>query len=177
VGQVLTNTEREIYNRSKRFKEQIARKAEELRQRKLAPVVIEATPEPQSEAPAEPKPDPVQEWVLRQLNTAPPIPFPTQSAFPNVQAACCRYFKILKGDLLGRKRTAHLAYARQVGMYIVRKYYPHRSFPEIGRRFGGRDHTTALHSCQKIQALINVGHEQTIADVRAVEALLQAEQA
>jgi chromosomal replication initiator protein len=170
---VLTSIELEIHNRSKRFKEQIARKAEELRLSKLAPVVIEATPEPQQEA--EPKPDPVQEWVSRQLNSAEAIPFPKRSDFLNVQAACCHYFGILKSELIGRRRTAHLAYARQIGMYLLRKYYPHRSFPEIGRRFGGRDHTTALHSCQKIQALINIGHEKTIADVKAVEALLHTE--
>lgn len=56
-------------------------------------------------------------------------------------------FKVV--DIKSQRRSAALVEARQIGMYLA-KTLCEFSYPEIGRRFGGRDHTTAIHSVQKI---------------------------
>ena len=53
-------------------------------------------------------------------------------------------------DLKSSRRSAQLVWPRQVGMWLCKRFTLD-SLPEIGRRFGGRDHTTVLHSCRKIQ--------------------------
>jgi len=59
------------------------------------------------------------------------------------------YFKISYGDLKGKKRTKNIAHPRQVAMYIAREITEY-STTELGLEFGGRDHTTVMHGCQKI---------------------------
>jgi chromosomal replication initiator protein len=54
---------------------------------------------------------------------------------------------------LSSPRTANVVRPRQVAMYLA-KTLTLRSLPEIGRRFGGRDHTTVLHAVRKIEALV-----------------------
>lgn len=56
-------------------------------------------------------------------------------------------------DLKSQRRTGPVVRARQVAMYLAKKLTA-ASLPEIGRRFGGRDHTTVLHAVRKIEALI-----------------------
>ncbi|HEY6578469.1 MAG TPA: helix-turn-helix domain-containing protein, partial [Rhizomicrobium sp.] len=51
-----------------------------------------------------------------------------------------------------QQRSRRVARPRQVAMFLARTI-TQRSLPEIGRRFGGRDHTTVLHACRRIQAL------------------------
>ena len=58
-----------------------------------------------------------------------------------------------KGEGASR-RTANVVRPRQVAMYLA-KTLTLRSLPEIGRRFGGRDHTTVLHAVRKIEALVS----------------------
>jgi chromosomal replication initiator protein len=65
----------------------------------------------------------------------------------------CKYFHISKEDLLGRRRTKELVVPRQVTMYMLR-YEINLSYPEIGREMGGKDHTTIMHGCKKIEAEI-----------------------
>ena len=55
---------------------------------------------------------------------------------------------------LSSRRTANVVRPRQVAMYLA-KLLTLRSLPEIGRRFGGRDHTTVLHAVRKIEGLSN----------------------
>lgn len=55
--------------------------------------------------------------------------------------------------MLSKKRTADVVRPRQIGMFLS-KYMTDRSLPEIGRKFGGRDHTTVLHSIRKIEERI-----------------------
>lgn len=59
------------------------------------------------------------------------------------------HFKISYGDLKGKKRTKNIAFPRQVAMYIAREITEY-STTELGLEFGGRDHTTVMHGCQKI---------------------------
>lgn len=61
-----------------------------------------------------------------------------------------RHFGVSKGDLLSQRRHRSVVWPRQVGMYLA-KQLTARSLPEIGRRFGNRDHTTVLHAIRKIE--------------------------
>ena len=66
-----------------------------------------------------------------------------------IQDMTASYFKITTSDLLSKKRTQSLAQARQVAMYLCREL-TNSSLPQIGERFGGRDHTTVMHAYNKI---------------------------
>lgn len=70
----------------------------------------------------------------------------------NIQKTVAEYFKIRVGDLLSKKRTRSIARPRQIGMALAKELTNH-SLPEIGDAFGGRDHTTVLHGCRRIQSL------------------------
>ncbi|TFG81894.1 MAG: chromosomal replication initiator protein DnaA, partial [Spirochaetales bacterium] len=59
------------------------------------------------------------------------------------------HFKLTSNDLKGKKRTKNIVFPRQVAMYIARDITEY-STTELGLEFGGRDHTTVMHSCQKI---------------------------
>lgn len=58
-------------------------------------------------------------------------------------------FKVSYNDLKGKKRTRNIAFPRQVAMYIAREITEF-STTELGLEFGGRDHTTVMHACQKV---------------------------
>lgn len=69
-----------------------------------------------------------------------------------IQRAVCRYYRISRADMLSERRTVNIVRPRQVAMYLSKKLTL-RSLPYIGLRFGGRDHTTVLHSVRKIAGL------------------------
>jgi chromosomal replication initiator protein len=75
-----------------------------------------------------------------------------------IQNIVCSYFGISKTALVGSKRTASIVYPRQIAMYLC-KELTDESLPEIGRQFGGRDHSTVLHSCNKIEKLMKERRE------------------
>ena len=64
-----------------------------------------------------------------------------------------KHFNVPKADLLSARRARSIVRPRQVGMYLA-KTLTTRSLPEIGRRFGGRDHSTVLHAVRKIESLM-----------------------
>jgi len=70
----------------------------------------------------------------------------------NIQKTVCDYFKLRISDLLSKKRSRSIARPRQFAMALAKNLTNH-SLPEIGNAFGGRDHTTVLHACKKIQEL------------------------
>jgi chromosomal replication initiator protein len=70
----------------------------------------------------------------------------------NIQKTVADYFKIRVGDLLAKKRSRSIARPRQIAMALAKELTNH-SLPEIGDAFGGRDHTTVLHACRRIEAL------------------------
>ena len=70
----------------------------------------------------------------------------------NIQKTVAEYFKIRVGDLLSKKRSRSIARPRQFGMALAKELTNH-SLPEIGDAFGGRDHTTVLHGCRRIDSL------------------------
>jgi len=79
----------------------------------------------------------------------------------DIQRIVARHYNVSRGDLLSARRTANVVRPRQIAMYLA-KTMTLRSLPEIGRRFGGRDHTTVLHAVRKIEHL--VGNDQSLAD-------------
>jgi chromosomal replication initiator protein len=70
----------------------------------------------------------------------------------NIQKTVADYFKIRVGDLLSKKRSRSIARPRQFAMALAKELTNH-SLPEIGDAFGGRDHTTVLHGCRRIESL------------------------
>jgi chromosomal replication initiator protein len=83
-----------------------------------------------------------------------------------IQKTTASYFNLKQADLLCERRTRSLARPRQIAMWLCRKHTP-RSFPDIGARFGGRDHTTVLHAVRKVDELMQ--KDEII--VRDIEAL------
>ena len=69
-----------------------------------------------------------------------------------IQRACAKEFNITIDEILSKRRSRAIARPRQVAMYLA-KSLTTRSLPDIGRRFGGRDHTTVIHAVKRIEAL------------------------
>lgn len=78
---------------------------------------------------------------------------PKRIKIEDIQRVVARQYNVSRSDLLSSRRTANVVRPRQVAMYLAKMLTP-RSLPEIGRRFGGRDHTTVLHAVRKIEALV-----------------------
>ena len=75
-----------------------------------------------------------------------------QISIENIQKTTAEYYKIRVADLLSKRRSRSVARPRQVAMALAKDLTSH-SLPEIGDAFGGRDHTTVLHACRKINEL------------------------
>jgi chromosomal replication initiator protein len=69
-----------------------------------------------------------------------------------IQRKVAEHYNIRLSDMIGPKRVRTFARPRQVAMYLC-KQLTSRSLPEIGRRFGGRDHTTVMHGVRRIEEL------------------------
>lgn len=69
----------------------------------------------------------------------------------DIQRVVSRHYNIARIDLISARRSAHIVRPRQIAMYLCKRLTL-RSLPEIGRRFGGRDHTTVLHAVRKFEA-------------------------
>lgn len=63
-----------------------------------------------------------------------------------------KYFNISTDEMKGKRRTQNIVYPRQIAMYLCRKLANVQSLPMIGQAFGGRDHSTVIHGCDKIAA-------------------------
>lgn len=86
---------------------------------------------------------------------------PRRVKIEDVQRVVARQYNVSRSDILSSRRTANVVRPRQVAMYLS-KVLTLRSLPEIGRRFGGRDHTTVLHAVRKIDGL--VGRDASLAE-------------
>jgi chromosomal replication initiator protein len=82
-----------------------------------------------------------------------------------------KHYGVSRADLLSSRRTANVVRPRQIAMYLA-KTLTLRSLPEIGRRFGGRDHTTVLHAVRKIEGLVQ-GDKGLAEEIEALKRLLQ----
>jgi chromosomal replication initiator protein len=96
---------------------------------------------------------------------------PKRVRIEDIQRIVARQYNVSRSDLLSSRRTANVVRPRQVAMYLA-KVLTLRSLPEIGRRFGGRDHTTVLHAVRKIENL--VGNDSALAEeIEALKRQLQ----
>ncbi|MEX2055231.1 MAG: helix-turn-helix domain-containing protein [Candidatus Andersenbacteria bacterium] len=82
------------------------------------------------------------------------------------------YYNISLDDLCGKCRKQEIVRPRQIAMYLLRKEN-NVSFPSIGDQFGGRDHTTAMHACEKIQKLLE-HDEELVQDISFIRERLYA---
>jgi chromosomal replication initiator protein len=78
-----------------------------------------------------------------------------------IQRRVAEHFNIKLGEMTSSRRARMVARPRQVAMYLA-KQLTQRSLPEIGKRFGGRDHTTVMHAVKKIEELTRI--DQTLAE-------------
>ena len=96
---------------------------------------------------------------------------PKRVRIEDIQRIVARQYNVSRADLLSSRRTANVVRPRQVAMYLA-KVLTLRSLPEIGRRFGGRDHTTVLHAVRKIESL--AGNDSAFAEeIEALKRQLQ----
>ncbi|MEP2871978.1 MAG: chromosomal replication initiator protein DnaA [Parasphingorhabdus sp.] len=77
---------------------------------------------------------------------------PRRVKIEEIQRIVSKHYNVTKADLLSARRTRTIVRPRQIAMYLAKVMTP-RSLPEIGRRFGNRDHTTVLHAVRKIEEL------------------------
>ena len=162
----LTYTQRKAVERRTNFLASIAAKAAELADRKtqlaLAATRIAAVEAPLVSKPAvkilvsDMMPEANEQWTI-----VAPLPHEKRPARPShpsvrdIQLAVCAHFDVKLLDMMSSRRTFDIVKPRQVAMYLA-KTLTLRSLPDIGRRFGGRDHTTALHAVRKIEALVRI---------------------
>jgi chromosomal replication initiator protein len=81
---------------------------------------------------------------------------------PRIQRVVAEYFGMKVSELRSKSRQRSMAFPRQVAMFLCRELTS-ASLPEIGRLFGGKDHTTVLHSCTKMAHL--EAHDEQVARV------------
>ena len=88
-----------------------------------------------------------------------------------IQKAVANFYKVTVADLKSPRRVKTLAHPRQIAMYLCKKLSG-CSFPEIGDKFGGKDHTTVMHACKKIEGLLkNDARLQN--DLHSLEKIIQ----
>jgi chromosomal replication initiator protein len=75
---------------------------------------------------------------------------PKRLKIEDIQKMVATRYNVTRADILSDRRTAAVVRPRQIAMFLSKTLTP-RSLPEIGRRFGGRDHTTVLHAVRKIE--------------------------
>lgn len=152
-----TPTQLEIARKKRERDQRIAEAAERLAQSKVVEVAPPVVPAANPEAA-------VAEWVERQLALAPMKPTwfsivgeinrgPRRPKIEEIQRCTADEFGCTRDDIICARRTADIVLPRQVAVYLC-KELTLKSFPEIGRMFGGRDHTTALSSFRKIERLL-----------------------
>lgn len=96
---------------------------------------------------------------------------PRKVRIEDIQKLVATHYNVSRADILSSRRSAGVVKPRQIAMYLS-KQLTLRSLPEIGRRFGGRDHTTVLHAVRKIEGA--VGADPTLReDIELLKRMLQ----
>lgn len=151
---------REFHQRSKRFHAEIARRASTVVQKEDQTFCVPNAPFGETKIGVKRITPPVPESDLHwwksmwfyDLVTYAPIPEAPLNV-TRIQHAVCAFYQISKLDITSARREAKIVRPRQVAMYLSR-IMTTRTFPDIGRFFGGRDHTTVIHAVRKITSLI-----------------------
>jgi chromosomal replication initiator protein len=97
---------------------------------------------------------------------------PRRVKIEDIQKLVATRYNVSRADILSERRTAAVVKPRQIAMYLAKALTP-RSLPEIGRRFGGRDHTTVIHAVKTIEAL-RMKDAEIDADVRLLMRQLES---
>ena len=131
----------------------------------------------------EPQPSSFSLWVARQerFNPLPKKRWfsveceispddPVKPTIEKIQRVTANYYGLIRDDLICACRTKNLVIPRHVAMYLCR-LLTLKSFPEIGRRFGNRDHTVPIYACNKIDGLIKTD-PAVASDIEAIKGLL-----
>jgi hypothetical protein len=105
---------------------------------------------------------PPKGWVKREIVVEPPkVVFRSEKDIANeidplkieeIKRQACSYFGISMLELVNARRATVSVRPRQIAMLMCKRFTA-RSYPEIGRRFGGRDHTTVLHAIRRIESM------------------------
>lgn len=93
------------------------------------------------------------EMAERSIRDLVRVAEPKRVKIEEIQKIVAQHYNVSRSDILSSRRTATVVRPRQIAMYLA-KTMTLRSLPEIGRRFGGRDHTTVLHAVRKIEGLV-----------------------
>lgn len=96
---------------------------------------------------------------------------PRRVKIEDIQKLVASRYNVSRSDILSERRTAAVVKPRQIAMYLSKVLTP-RSLPEIGRRFGGRDHTTVLHAVRKIEKALG-GDAALSEEVELLKRMLQ----
>jgi chromosomal replication initiator protein len=96
---------------------------------------------------------------------------PRKVKIEDIQKLVATHYNVSRADILSSRRSAGVVKPRQVAMYLS-KVLTLRSLPEIGRSFGGRDHTTVLHAVRKIEAAVGADNGLR-EDVELLKRMLQ----
>lgn len=88
-------------------------------------------------------------WIIGK-GGVPLIPWHLQNRIKRIQQCVAKEFGVKLDDMFSERRTAAVVRARQVAMWICKEWTVH-SYPEIGDKFGGRDHTTVMHAVRSIE--------------------------
>jgi chromosomal replication initiator protein len=90
---------------------------------------------------------------------------------PQVQKAITEYYSLKPNDLKAKSRRRNLVIPRQLAMYLCREITD-ESLPGIGKAFGGRDHSTVIHACQKVKSDIET-NTKLYTDMNAIKKMLE----
>lgn len=117
----------------------------------------------------------LQAALNRQDIPAPTEPLPENFeplpiSIANIIDVTARHFGVSYADIISPRRTLAVILPRQIASYLA-KMLTTRTLPQIGRRMGGRDHTTILHSVRKIQSMVDEG-SPIVADIAAIRSML-----
>jgi chromosomal replication initiator protein len=96
---------------------------------------------------------------------------PRRIRIDDIQKVVASHYNVSKHDLLSARRTRAIVRPRQIAMYLAKTMTP-RSFPEIGKHFGGRDHTTVLHAVRKVEELA-AADEMLTQEIELLKRLIQ----
>jgi chromosomal replication initiator protein len=77
----------------------------------------------------------------------------TAVTIQQIQKLVASTYKLTREELISKNNARHISHPRQVAMYLCKALTKH-SYPEIGRAFGGKHHTTVIHSVEKIESLV-----------------------
>jgi hypothetical protein len=133
---------------------------------KCSPIVIEAEPEIE--------PAPVATVQRSHSNIwfhfvgDKPVDF---ISLADVSDAVCGHFGVDYLELCKRRHLKEVVYRRSIAIYLARELTP-KSWPQIGRMFGGLDHTSAIAASVRVEKAINKGDPATLTDVAAIRAML-----